>query len=79
MDWKDYHRLEVIHDFMDQLEADFPSVCTTATIGKSVEGRHLKVGSKRRRSEVEYSLILIVCLNRPRVTLRGFPIQSLCS
>ncbi|KAJ8712399.1 hypothetical protein PYW07_005241 [Mythimna separata] len=43
MDWKDYHRLEVIHDFMDDLEANFPSICTTASIGQSVEGRHLKI------------------------------------
>ncbi|KAJ8715138.1 hypothetical protein PYW08_005119 [Mythimna loreyi] len=43
MDWKDYHRLEVIYNFMDDLEANFPSICTTASIGRSVEGRHLKI------------------------------------
>ncbi|KAG6445100.1 hypothetical protein O3G_MSEX003729 [Manduca sexta] len=43
MNWNDYHRLSVIHAFMDNLEQDFPSVCTTVTIGHSLEGRELKV------------------------------------
>ncbi|CAD0202529.1 unnamed protein product [Chrysodeixis includens] len=42
MDWKSYHRLSVIHKFMDDLEQDFPSLCTTGIIGQSVEGRKLK-------------------------------------
>ncbi|KAH9630248.1 hypothetical protein HF086_012433 [Spodoptera exigua] len=42
MDWRDYHQLSVIHKFMDDLEADFPSLCTTGVIGTSIEGRALK-------------------------------------
>ncbi|CAH0694678.1 unnamed protein product [Spodoptera exigua] len=43
MDWRDYHQLSVIHKFMDDLEADFPSLCTTGVIGTSIEGRALKI------------------------------------
>lgn len=43
MDWRDYHQLSVIYKFMDDLEADFPALCTTGIIGTSVEGRGLKV------------------------------------
>ncbi|KAI8439559.1 hypothetical protein MSG28_013299 [Choristoneura fumiferana] len=43
MDWKAYHRLDVIHNFLDGLEADYPSLCTAGVIGSSLEGRDLKV------------------------------------
>ncbi|RVE49837.1 hypothetical protein evm_005567 [Chilo suppressalis] len=43
MDWDNYHRLDVIHTFMDDLERDYPSICTSGSIGKSVEGRDLKI------------------------------------
>ncbi|XP_072944773.1 carboxypeptidase A1-like [Epargyreus clarus] len=43
MDWNDYHRLGVIHAFMDGLEYDYPSICTVGVIGTSLEGRNLKV------------------------------------
>ncbi|CAG9788791.1 unnamed protein product [Diatraea saccharalis] len=43
MNWEIYHRLDVIHSFMDDLEYDYPSICTTGVIGKSVEGRDLKI------------------------------------
>ena len=53
MDWKDFHKLNVIYKFMDDLEADFPSRCTTSIIGKSVEGLDIKVGDQL------YSIILL--------------------
>lgn len=43
MDWKAYHRLDVIHNFIDGLEANYPSLCTAGVIGSSLEGRDLKV------------------------------------
>lgn len=43
MDWKKYHRLNVIYAFIDDLERDYPAICTVTTIGKSVEGRDIKV------------------------------------
>ncbi|KAJ0174575.1 hypothetical protein K1T71_009683 [Dendrolimus kikuchii] len=43
MNWNNYHRLEVIHNFIDKLEYDFPSICTAGVIGKSLEGRDLKI------------------------------------
>ncbi|XP_062530636.1 uncharacterized protein LOC101735349 [Bombyx mori] len=43
MDWTNYHRLDVIHSFIDDLEFDFPSICTSFVIGKSLEGRDLKL------------------------------------
>ncbi|XP_028172455.1 carboxypeptidase B-like isoform X1 [Ostrinia furnacalis] len=43
MDWKKYHRLNVIYAFLDELERDFPAICTVSVIGKSVEGRDIKM------------------------------------
>ncbi|XP_028172435.1 carboxypeptidase B-like [Ostrinia furnacalis] len=43
MDWKDFYPLHVIYNFMDFLEVQFPSTCTVSCIGKSVEGRDIKM------------------------------------
>ncbi|KAG6445097.1 hypothetical protein O3G_MSEX003748 [Manduca sexta] len=43
MDWKKYHRLNVIYSFLDELERDYPAICTVSIIGKSVEGRDIKM------------------------------------
>ncbi|XP_053611116.1 uncharacterized protein LOC128675620 [Plodia interpunctella] len=43
MNWNNYHRLDVIHSLLDDLEYDYPSICTTGVIGKSLEGRDLKI------------------------------------
>ncbi|XP_013189685.2 carboxypeptidase B-like [Amyelois transitella] len=43
MDWKRYHRLNVIYAFIDELERDYPAICTVSVIGKSVEGRDIKM------------------------------------
>ncbi|XP_045451565.1 carboxypeptidase B-like [Melitaea cinxia] len=43
MDWKSYHRLEVIYAFMDDLAALYPYLCSVSVIGKSVEGRDLRM------------------------------------
>lgn len=43
MDWKDFYPLHIIYNFMDYLEVQFPSTCTVSAIGKSVEGRDIKM------------------------------------
>ncbi|XP_049875904.1 carboxypeptidase A1-like [Pectinophora gossypiella] len=43
MDWQSYHRLSVIHDFMDDLEHTLPSLCTVGIIGQSIENRPIKL------------------------------------
>ncbi|KAJ0174563.1 hypothetical protein K1T71_009671 [Dendrolimus kikuchii] len=43
MTWKQYHRLEDIHGFMDYLAKTYPTIVSVNTIGKSFEGRNLKV------------------------------------
>lgn len=43
MDWKGYHRLDVIYSFMDELANMYPYLCSVNVIGQSVEGRDLKV------------------------------------
>ncbi|CAG4956773.1 unnamed protein product [Parnassius apollo] len=43
MDWKNYHRLNVIYDFMDNLARECPSLCTVCTIGRTVEGRDIRL------------------------------------
>ncbi|KPJ18702.1 Carboxypeptidase A1 [Papilio machaon] len=43
MDWKSYHRLGVIYEFMESLAAEWPTLCSVCTIGRSVEGRAIKM------------------------------------
>ncbi|XP_041982515.1 uncharacterized protein LOC121735680 [Aricia agestis] len=43
MNWKRFHKLHVIYSFMDNLERDFPSLCSVYSIGKSVDGRDIKM------------------------------------
>ncbi|XP_045490049.1 carboxypeptidase B-like isoform X1 [Pieris rapae] len=43
MNWKRYHKLNVIYSFLDELERDYPAICTVSVIGKSVEGRDIKM------------------------------------
>uniref|UniRef100_A0A2A4K1E1 Peptidase M14 domain-containing protein n=1 Tax=Heliothis virescens TaxID=7102 RepID=A0A2A4K1E1_HELVI len=43
MTWKQYHRLEDIHGFLDYLAKTYPSIVSVNSIGKSFEGRDLKV------------------------------------
>ncbi|TMW43425.1 hypothetical protein DOY81_011495 [Sarcophaga bullata] len=41
--WKDYHDLDVIYSFMREIRGKFPNICRLYTIGKTAEGRDLKV------------------------------------
>ncbi|XP_026321189.1 carboxypeptidase B-like isoform X1 [Hyposmocoma kahamanoa] len=43
MDWNNYHRLNVIHHFLDDLESTYPSLCSVGVVGCSNEGRDLKI------------------------------------
>ncbi|CAG4956847.1 unnamed protein product [Parnassius apollo] len=43
MTWKQYHRIEDIHGFMDYLAKTYPKIVSVNSIGKSHEGRDLKV------------------------------------
>ncbi|XP_016841765.1 carboxypeptidase B isoform X3 [Nasonia vitripennis] len=43
MEWTSYHRLEDIHGYLDYLANTYPQLCSVMTIGRSVEGRELKV------------------------------------
>ncbi|XP_049875903.1 carboxypeptidase B-like [Pectinophora gossypiella] len=43
MDWKDYYPLGMIYNWMDEIERQFPATCTVCPIGKSVEGRYIKM------------------------------------
>lgn len=43
LNWKDFYPLNVIYNFMHSLEVEFPSTCTVCTIGKTDEGRDLKM------------------------------------
>ncbi|XP_013148300.1 PREDICTED: carboxypeptidase B-like [Papilio polytes] len=43
MTWKQYHRVEDIHGFMDYLAKTYPKIVSVNTIGKSYEGRDLKI------------------------------------
>ncbi|VVC93995.1 carboxypeptidase B-like isoform X2 [Leptidea sinapis] len=41
--WDDFYPLHMVYSFMDNLEAHFPSICTVSSIGRSVEGRDIKM------------------------------------
>uniref|UniRef100_W8BHB0 Carboxypeptidase A4 n=1 Tax=Ceratitis capitata TaxID=7213 RepID=W8BHB0_CERCA len=43
INWKDYHDLETIYDFMREIRSKFPKICRLYSIGKTAEGRDLKV------------------------------------
>ncbi|XP_053949939.1 carboxypeptidase B [Anastrepha ludens] len=43
MHWKDYHDLETIYAFMREIRGKFPNICRLYSIGKTAEGRDLKV------------------------------------
>lgn len=43
MTWTSYHRLADIYSYMDYLTKTFPELCSQQEIGKSVQGRPLKV------------------------------------
>ncbi|CAG4952401.1 unnamed protein product [Colias eurytheme] len=43
MTWKQYHRIEDIHGFLDYLAKTYPAIVSVKSIGKSYEGRELKI------------------------------------
>lgn len=43
MAWDDFYPLNVVYTFLETLEVQYPSTCTVINIGKSVEGRDIKV------------------------------------
>ncbi|CAH1639214.1 unnamed protein product [Spodoptera littoralis] len=43
MDWQSYHRLDTIYEFMDNLAIEYPYLCSVSVIGKSSEGRDIKM------------------------------------
>ncbi|XP_058445495.1 carboxypeptidase B-like [Malaya genurostris] len=43
MTWNAYHRLKDIHEWMDYLAKTYPDLCSTNSIGKSFQGRDMKV------------------------------------
>lgn len=43
MTWKAYHRLEDIHGYLDYLSETYPKLCSVINIGKSIQGRDLRV------------------------------------
>ncbi|KAJ8715139.1 hypothetical protein PYW08_005120 [Mythimna loreyi] len=43
LDWKDFYPLHVIYQFMSVLETTYPSTCTVSVIGKTAEGRDIRM------------------------------------
>lgn len=48
MTWKKYHRLNDIYKFLDYLALTYPCYVSTQLIGKTYEGRELKVKKEFR-------------------------------
>lgn len=57
MNWENYHRLETIYAFMDELALDYPELCTISCIGTTEEGR----GIKARIYYYKYILVINAC------------------
>jgi len=43
IDWTNYHNLETLHAFVDDIAAQYPDLASVISIGKSTENRDLKV------------------------------------
>ena len=43
MNWEDYQDIDVIYEFMKEIRLAYPELCRLYTIGKTAEGRELKV------------------------------------
>ncbi|KAJ8712400.1 hypothetical protein PYW07_005242 [Mythimna separata] len=43
LDWKDFYPLHVVYNFMTLLETTYPSTCTVSVIGKTAEGRDIRM------------------------------------
>lgn len=43
MTWQAYHKTSDIHGYLDYLAQTYPNLCTVESIGRSVQGRQLKV------------------------------------
>lgn len=72
MTWKQYHRVEDIHGFMDYLAKTYPSIVSVNTIGKSYEGRDIKVNQLFKYISNNFKLLLSqsnVYKNLPLFTL----------
>ncbi|CAG4956798.1 unnamed protein product [Parnassius apollo] len=53
MDWKNYHPLNVIYSYLQELETQYPSICTVSAIGRTAEGRDvmmLKISNSNTRN-----------------------------
>jgi hypothetical protein len=43
MTWTEYHPVEDMHAYLDYLEATYPDLVSTEIIGKSGEGRDMRI------------------------------------
>ncbi|CAL8101896.1 unnamed protein product [Orchesella dallaii] len=59
MNWRDYQRLRTIHDWLDSLAAFNPQVAQTGSIGRSTEGRNLKMIKLSKNPEKKNPVIYI--------------------
>lgn len=61
MEWKEYHRLETIYEWLDTIKAVFPEFVTIETIGESYERRPIKLVklSKKQVIAITFNCFLI--------------------
>uniref|UniRef100_A0A1A9VBS6 Peptidase M14 domain-containing protein n=1 Tax=Glossina austeni TaxID=7395 RepID=A0A1A9VBS6_GLOAU len=57
MHFKDYHDLDTIYSFMREIRGKYPNICRLYSIGKTVEGRDLKVLSPATVTFILYKLL----------------------
>lgn len=59
--WQAYHRLNDIYGYMDYLAETYPDLCSVQNIGKSIQGRPIKVlkvsGKKNTKRAIWVTII----------------------
>jgi carboxypeptidase A4 len=43
MNWDAYFKFDAIYEFLDHIASSHPEICSLQTIGKTVEGREIKL------------------------------------
>ena len=55
MSWSNYHRLDTIYSWLDRLAAKHPDLVAVETIGRTAEGRDIRLARVSSRSVIQVS------------------------
>lgn len=66
MSWTEYHSLETIYEFLNDLEREFPNLIKIVEIGKTYEGKRMLMAKIGRNIQRDFSH-----KHRPAVFIEG--------